>query len=155
MNIRKQKNTKCNKTMKILTKYKNKALTNFDILELVKILKIPNFRGVFMKDQLPFTPKNKECGILNLNNSHQNGSHWVCWYKNKNNKIYFDSYGVYPPKELIDYLKQNTFINYNTDRVQPFGTIICGHLCLYMLNQLSKNKKFNDIIFQLINSNGN
>ena len=31
----------------------NKALTNVDILKYVEILKIPNFRGVFMRDELP------------------------------------------------------------------------------------------------------
>lgn len=30
-----------------------KPLSNFDILKLVKDLKIKHFRGVFMKDELP------------------------------------------------------------------------------------------------------
>ena len=30
-----------------------KGLTNFDLIELAKKLKIKNFRGVFMRDNLP------------------------------------------------------------------------------------------------------
>ncbi|VVC46168.1 Ribonuclease H-like domain [Cinara cedri] len=42
-----------------------------------------------------------EVGILNLNNSNQEGSHWVEWIKHENLNIYFESYDyANPPKEL-------------------------------------------------------
>ena len=44
----------------------NKALTNFELLDAVKKLKIPNFRGIFMRNELPRRPLNRESGILNL-----------------------------------------------------------------------------------------
>ena len=47
----------------------NKPLTNFELMDAVKILEIPNFRGVFMRDQLPNNPNRNECGILNFDDS--------------------------------------------------------------------------------------
>ena len=45
------------------------ALSNFDLLEYESKLNIPNFRGVFMRDELPKTPRVNECGIVNFNTS--------------------------------------------------------------------------------------
>jgi len=42
------------------------------------------------------------------------------------------------------YLKPPVF--YNTERVQKFGTVICGHLCLYWLKEMSKGKLPQEII---------
>lgn len=45
-----------------------KPLTNLDLLELVEILKIKNFRGVFMRDTLPNEGiGEKEVGIVIAN----------------------------------------------------------------------------------------
>ena len=66
-------------------------LTNFDLINAVKELKIKCFRGVYLLDTLPGKPNKKECGIVNLDKSGGPGTHWVAWYKNGKNKIYFDS----------------------------------------------------------------
>lgn len=90
-----------------------------------------------MKDQLLKTPNENECGVLNLQYSYQNGSHWVCWFKYGNFKFYFDSYGdAKPPRELINYLgKENIW--YNKNRIQDYGDPpICGHLCIILLIEL-------------------
>ena len=50
----------------------DKALTNFELLEYVHKLKIPNFRGVFMRDTLPSTPHENETGIINFNSEQFN-----------------------------------------------------------------------------------
>jgi len=39
-----------------------------------------------MRDELPMKSWVSECGVLNLNDSTQNGSHWVAWKKKINNK---------------------------------------------------------------------
>ena len=39
--------------------------SNFELVEKVKKLKLNNLRGIFMRDQLDFTPLRNECGILN------------------------------------------------------------------------------------------
>ena len=83
----------------------DKPLTNIELVRYARLLKIPDFRGVFMRDTLPQYPLNVEFGIVNFNTSNQPGSHWVCYYRNKNGRIYFDSYGRITPVEIQRYLK--------------------------------------------------
>ena len=115
----------------------NEPLSNFQLMDAVKDLKIKNFRGVFLRDQLPKKPKKKECGIINLADSDDSqGTHWVAYYKDSDNdlKVYFDSYGIQPPLELIAYLKDPIY--YSREQVQPNNTVVCGHLCLRFLSKL-------------------
>ena len=122
----------------------NKPLSNFELEDAAKRLKILSFRGVFLLDTLPKKPNKKECLIVNFDKSGGSGTHWVAWYKNGKTKIYFDSYGVQPPIEVIRYLGKP--ICYNTDQVQPMGQVFCGHLCLYVFKELSVGHKFQNIL---------
>ena len=132
------------------------GLSNFDIIKLVQHLKIPHFRGVFMRDTLPDKPREKACGILNLNKSSEPGSHWVAFFKDGDKRIYFDSFRQVVPSELSKYLKTSTefsedkpVIQRNTDIVQKENETICGHLCLYVLDNLSQGKDFEEVITTL------
>ena len=125
----------------------NKPLSNIELLEAARKLKIPNFRGVSLRDILPKKPKKKECGILNLDDTTGSGTHWVAWYKNGTEKKYFDSYGLQPPNELVDYL--HSPILYNTEQIQPYDQVFCGHLCLYVLKHLGEGQNLQDIINSL------
>ena len=116
----------------------NKALTHLEILDAVKKLEIPRFRGVFVRDNLPVEPKRMECGVLYLDDTSGNGTHWVVWYRTTVKKYYFDSYGIQPSDELKRYLRSPIF--YNTEQVQPKQEVFCGHLCLYVLKQLFAGK---------------
>jgi hypothetical protein len=122
----------------------NIQLTDVQIIDAIKQLKIPHFRGVFCRDELPHKVNVNECGIINLDDSRGIGTHWCCWFKSGREKYYFDSYGLQPPNEIVQYLK--TGILYSTDRIQPDGTLICGHLCVYVLNRLSRGDDMNIII---------
>jgi len=114
----------------------NKALSNTDLTQYAKCLKIPYFRGVFMKDELPRTIKQYETGIVNLDNSYGPGTHWVCYKKVDNVVYYFDSFGnIPPPQELINYFRPALKVFYNYSREQPHNTSICGHLCLEFLRR--------------------
>ena len=131
----------------------DKPLSNFELLDYAKQLNIPNFRGVFMRDELPNKPWLNESGIVNLNTSLEPGSHWVAYYKNGKNRIAFDSFGQVILRELSNYLKQEEknepVIQRNTDIVQKFNTQVCGHLCLYVLKSLSLGKTFREILDSL------
>ena len=134
-----------------------KVLTNFDILKYVEILKIPKFRGVFMRDELPGKIKSEECGIMNLNTHEQIGSHWVCYVKTIHTRIYFDSYGQITPLEIKKYLKtkqefknNRPVIERNTDIVQKPNTSVCGHLCLLVLTSLMREHvSYQELLNQL------
>ena len=113
------------------------------------MLKIPKFRGVYMRDTLPKYSTRAECGILNLDSIKGPGTHWTCWYKeNSNICYYFDSFGVGPPKEFENYIK--TDILYSTYKIQDDDDFICGHICLILLYQLLiKKRNFHDILIDL------
>lgn len=127
----------------------NKPLNNVELLEAARKLRIPNFRGVFLRDTLPKNSYGKvECGILNLDEFGGGGTHWVAWYRNGVSKYYFDSYGIQPPTELIKYLKSPIY--YNTEQVQRSDQVFCGHLCLHVLFHLTVNGRgLQDIINDL------
>ena len=122
----------------------NKPFSNIELEDAAKRLKISSFRGVFLLDKLPKKPNKKECGIVNFDKSSGSGTHWVAWYKNGKTKIYFDSYGVHPPLEVIYYLEKP--IHYNTDQLQPAEEVFCGHLCLYVLKELDMGLKFQKVL---------
>ena len=123
-----------------------------ELLHLAKLMKIPNFRGVKMRDELPTKPHKRECGILNFNTADQQGSHWVGWYKSGDDRVYFDSYAEAPPMELIRYLK--TYKEMQEDRpvIRQNALIVqhyqneCGSLCLYVLKELSRGVAFSEIL---------
>lgn len=118
-----------------------------------KTLGIKHFRGVFMRDTLPEIPNEFECGIVNLDSIFSTGTHWTCYYKNGNYKIYFDSYGnARPPHELVNYLGSEN-LQYNTDSFQNYSDPpICGHLCLEVLRRLSSGEDWHTIS-TIINNN--
>lgn len=90
-----------------------------------------------MRDTLPITVHKNECGVMNLDNVHGPGTHWVCYRKCDNIVYYYDSFGnLPPPPELILYFNSvgsNVTVRYNYERQQTFDTVICGHLCLRFL----------------------
>ena len=128
------------------------ALSNFELYNYVRRLEIPDFRGVFMSNTLPSRPHNSECGIVNFGPSNTIGTHWVCYWKKGQDRIYFDSYGQITPHEIQIYLKtkgEGRSIKRNTDIVQSFNSNICGHLCLFVLKALSKGWTFQKVLTTL------
>ena len=49
----------------------DKPLKNIELVRYARLLKIPDFRSVFMRETLPQYPLNVECGIVNFNTSNQ------------------------------------------------------------------------------------
>ena len=129
------------------------ALCIQDVNTYAKNLKIPNYVGCHMIDLLPQCPRKKECGILNLEPSTEKGSHWVCWYKNGKDRIYFDSFGEPPPPELEAYLKtkkelkeSKLCLKQSSVTVQKDDSSECGSLCLYVIYNLNKGHSFEKIL---------
>ncbi|KAE9529178.1 hypothetical protein AGLY_011974 [Aphis glycines] len=127
---------------KLIKRLTDRPLTSRDIIKYIVNFNINHFRGVFSRDDLPKKPRTIECGILNLDVSSGNGSHWVAFYKIKDKVEYFDSFCDLPlPIELQNYFKGNK-IKYNYTNYQDFNSFNCGHLCLNFLqckNHLSGN----------------
>ena len=68
-------------------------MTNFDLDDLANKLNIILEHSVGMNYQSSSEQvqnlSSKYHSILNLDGSSGNGIHWVCWFKEKNNKYYF------------------------------------------------------------------
>ena len=131
----------------------DKPMTNIELTTYARELEIPHFRGVFVRDTLPLYPFNIESGIVSFNTSNQAGSCWVCYYRNKTDRIYFDSYGQITHVEIQRYLKTGSefdrgkeVIQRNTDIMQTANTLVCGHLCLFVLKSLANSEQFQSIL---------
>jgi len=133
-----------------------KPLYNSDLYEAAYNLKIKSLKGVFLRDNLPKRIRKNESGIFNLDDSNPlddfgtkstEGTHWVCWFKRGNEKYYFDSAGLQAPLELQKYLGKH---EYNTKEVQPRGSVICGHLCLFVLKKLEEGMTLDEAVRDLL-----
>ena len=57
----------------------NTPLSNVELEDAVKRLNIPNFRGCYCINMLPEICHRVECGILNIDNSRGDGTHWTAY----------------------------------------------------------------------------
>ena len=74
-------------------------LTNVEIQEYYQ--NEPRFNGVFNRDNLPNSIKNVAY-VINLDEYHDIGTHWVALYVNNKTITYFDSFEVeHIPKEIM------------------------------------------------------
>ena len=85
-------------------------LTNFEIQEYYQ--NEPRFNGVFSRDNLTNNKNNNYYNnnnnikngayVINLDEYHDIGTHWVALYVNNKTVTYFDSFGVeHIPKEIM------------------------------------------------------
>ena len=121
--------------------FKNIPITNLDIQNWVEYLKIPNFGGVISRDQI------KDCiprhsFVINLNESDEPGSHWVAMVFGSDLILYFDSFGLAPPEEVLMLRKKHRVnVAFNSTHYQAFTSVLCGYYCLFFLNEISRRMK--------------
>ena len=107
-----------------------------------------------MRDGLPDSPKEGECGVLNLDSSDGPGTHWTAWAVLGTHITYFDSYGLPPPKELVLYWRSRWSLNakpllYSTMKIQNRqDPPVCGHLCIEFLKRVG-SQPFGDVLLML------
>jgi len=131
------------RTRRLLTQRSMVPLSNFDLIDAASKLAIKNFRGVFMRDQLPKQPNRVETGIINLDNSTGAGTHWVAYAIDPRAIVYFDSYGLAPPIEFNKYVStMNAPVYYSTLPTQQLSDPpICGSEVLNTLAAISSSRK--------------
>jgi hypothetical protein len=101
-----------------------------------------------MRDKITGSPKNNECGVINLDYSYNQGTHWVCYFINEHHCFYFDSFGQLPPIELNAYFdKANKNKLYNNSQLQDINYITCGLYVCYVLLNLNKGKTIYDTLY--------
>ena len=117
-------------------------LTNFEIQKYYQ--NEPRFHGVFSRDNLPNNIKNGAY-VINLDEYHDIGTHWVALYVNNKTIIYFDSFGVEPiPKEIIKFIGNNKKLIANIYRIQAYDSIMCGYFCIRFINFIFNGNSLTD-----------
>jgi len=129
-------------------------LTNFDIDDYMKKLKVKDYHGCYIKDELP--ELNKGFYVINLNGQ----SHWTCLYKDiaengENSYLYFDSFGFPAPVEVEQSIKKDN-MGRQTDyfsmenQLQDIDHTSCGFyvigFCKFLNNKKNKIKAYQDFI---------
>ena len=121
-------------------------MSNFDLLEWCKYLKIP-INNVLSRDTK--APHNHILAIFiyNLEPSYMSGSHWIATYVTDNVINYFDSFGLPPFQEMVDHVKKkNLTLLHQNQQIQHLNTTTCGYFCLYFLNEMHKGVDYFDLL---------
>ena len=104
------------------------------------------------RDNLPNTIKNSAY-LINLDEYHDIGTHWVALYVHNKIVTYFDSFGVeHIPKEIMKFINRTSFglgscrkkIITNIYRIQAYGPIMCGYFCIGFINFMFNGKSLTD-----------
>ena len=128
-------------SLKFFLTFPPHPLTNFEIQEYYQ--NKPRFNGVFSRDNLPNTIKNS-ASVINLDEYHDIGTHWVALYVNNKIVTYFDSFGVeHIPKEIMKFINRKKIIT-NIYRIQAYDSIMCGYFCIGFINFMFNGKSLTD-----------
>ena len=116
-------------------------MKNFEIQEYYQ--NETRFNGVFSRDNLPNNIKNGAY-VINLDEYHGIGTHWVALYVNNKTIIYFDSFGVeHMLREIMKFIPRKKIIT-NIYRIQAYDSIMCGYFCIGFINFTFNGKMLTD-----------
>ena len=116
-------------------------LTNFEIQKYYK--NEPRFNGVFSRNNLPKKIKDGAY-VINLDEYADVGTHWIALFCNRNEFIYFDSFGIeHIPEEIKEFVG-NENIKSNIFRVQANDLVMGGYLCIGFIDFVVAGKKLTD-----------
>ena len=102
-------------------------LTNFEIQKYYK--NEPRFNGVFSRNNLPKKIKDGAY-IINLDEYADVGTHWIALFCNRNEIVYFDSFGVEHNREKIKEVFRNKNIIPNIFQVRVNNSVMCGYFLI-------------------------
>ena len=112
--------------------------TNFEIQKYYE--NEPRFNGVFSRDNLPNKIKDGAY-VINLDEHKDTGTHWIALFCNRNEIVYFDSFGVeHVPEEIKEFVGNKNIIA-NIFRVQANNSVMRGYFCIGFIDFLLAGKK--------------
>ena len=126
--------------------WKDIPLSNLDLMDWVKYLQIPDFKGIFARDSVDHIHKTGSC-IINLDDGVGKGTHWVASFIKSGVIYYFDSFSLPPPIEFVEYVRKlGLKYEYNYGHpIQNIYSVRCGYFCLYFLDNIWR-KSFYDCL---------
>jgi hypothetical protein len=125
-------------------------LTDDQIIQLSHKMGVPLERCCFKDELFEHPLVYNRSYVVNMQDSldeegnENEGTHWVCFQVNedgtKKQAIYFDPYGVAPPKVVTDYIKKfvGTGIPHTTKDIQSIMANCCGWYCLAFLHYINE-----------------
>ena len=115
-------------------------LTDF---ERQKYKNEPTFNGAFSRNNLPKKIKDGAY-VINLDEYADVGIHWIALFCNRNEIVYFNSFGVeHVPEEIKEFIG-NKSIKANIFRVQASDSVMCGYFCIGFIHFMLAGKKLTD-----------
>ena len=103
----------------------------------------PRFNGVFSRDNLLKKIKDGAY-VINLDEYEDIGTHWIALFCNRNEIVYFDSFGVeHVPEEIKEFVGNKNIIA-NIFRVQANNSVMCGYFCIRFIDFMLAGKKLTD-----------
>ena len=88
--------------------------------------------------------KNNGAYVINLDEYADVGTHWIALFCNRNEIVYFDSFGVeHVPEEIKEFVGNKNIIA-NIFRVQANNSIMCEYFCIIFINFMLAAKKLTD-----------
>jgi hypothetical protein len=115
-----------------------KALSNSEIDS--HFVGEPRYGGVYMNDEVATIPRDtNKVYVLNLQNSWQQGSHWVLLSCLAKRIYYFDPYG-YPPTDAVTKWVERTGRECYFARIdeQTYTSEACGYFAIWVIDHLLK-----------------
>lgn len=109
-----------------------------DLTSIGKKILGDKYKGTFTSDNIPFLTDTKPYCIVNLDNSHQSGSHWVgiAKYYKKDRYLVYDSFGRETKKILPSALNKfgrGSVVDTDHDQEQYIQESNCGQRSLSFL----------------------
>ena len=114
-------------------------LTNFETQKYYQ--NEPRFNGVFSRNNLPLKIKDGAY-VINLDEYADVGTHWIALFCNRNEIVYFDSFGVEHVPEEINEFVGNKNIIVNIFRVQANNSVMCGYFCIGFIDFMLTGKNW-------------
>ena len=116
-------------------------LTNFEIQKYYQ--NEPRFNGVFSRNNSPKKIKDGAY-VINLDEYADVGTHWIALFCNRNEIVYFDSFGVeHVPEEIKEFVGNKNIIA-NIFRVQTNDSVMYGYFCIGFIDFMLAGKKLTD-----------
>ena len=118
-------------------------LTNFELEMYYENER--RFNGVFLRNNLPL--KIKDGAYVTYFDEYADvGTHWIALFCNRNEIVYFDSFGVeHVPEEIKEFIG-NKNIKANIFRVQANDSVMCGYFCIGFIDFMLAGKKLTDFM---------
>ena len=124
-------------------------LKNFEIQKYYQ--NEPRFNGVFSRKNLLIKIKDGT-HVINLDEYADVGTHWTALFCNRNEIVYFNSFGVeHIPEEIKEFVNrtsssasQNKNIKANIFKVLANDLVMCGYFWIGFIEFMSASKKLTD-----------